>query len=371
MTSQLTIEDLPVPATLDAPGGRQFLAVQQLFRDAAIEELGHDDLVSPDAVQLARLQPSPYGRYFLLVARSGTEPAAAVIAAVLVFLPLAENLNAADIELVVAPPWRRQGVGSRLLERAAERCTQQGRTILNGYAGLSLSSGDSVGTPGAGVAPASPQSGAGWVDAHAPSTAFAITHGFTLGQIDRGSRVDVGEGDAPRLRALERDAESVSGDYDTESWTGPVPEWAVEDYCRIIERMDTDPPMGGLEFEPSRWDAARLRTMEARRRRQGTTSVVTVARHRASGTLVAYTELVVFAGNEAVAFQEGTLVLPEHRGHRLGQLVKARNHLGLGRLQPSVERIYTWNAAENAYMLRINEALGFTACLVEAGWIRK
>lgn len=370
MPSQLTIEDLPVPAMPDAPGGADFAAVQQLFRDAAREELGHEDLVSSDAVQLARLQPSPYGRNLLLVARSGIGATAPVIGAALVFLPQAENLNAADIDLVVARAWRRQGIGTRLLSRATELCVREGRGTLNGYAQLSLSSGDSVGAPGAGMKAMAPESGAGWVAAGAPSTAFAVVHGFTLGQIERGSRVDVNPSTVAVADRLEHDAVAVSGGYDTVLWTGPVPDWAVEDYCRIIERMDTDPPPGGLEFEPSRWDATRLRTMEGRRQRQGTMSVVTVARQAATGKLVAYTELVVFAGQEEVAFQEGTLVLPGHRGHRLGQLVKARNHRELARLQPLVERIYTWNAAENAYMLRINEALGFTACLVEAAWTR-
>ncbi|GAA1356809.1 GNAT family N-acetyltransferase [Arthrobacter rhombi] len=371
MTSQLAIEDLKVPAALDTPEGTAFAQIQQLFRDAALQELGHDDLVSPDAVQLARMQPSPYGRNLLLVARSGADATAPVIAAAMVFLPQAENLEAADIDLVVAPQWRRQGVGTRLLDHAASVCAREGRTILNGYSELSLSFGDSVGAPGPGVSAVAPESGAGWVDASSASTAFARSCGFVLGQIERGSRVEIGPADFAVWDGLEREALAGSDGYETISWTGPVPEWAVDDYCRIIERMDTDPPAGGLEFEPSRWDATRLRTMEDRRRRQGTGNVVTVARHEATGRLVAYTELVVFAGRKDLAFQEGTLVLPEHRGHRLGQLAKARNHRELVRLQPAVERIYTWNAAENAYMLRINEALGFAACLVEPGWIRK
>lgn len=370
MSIQLTIEDLPVPTSLDGAAGADFMAIGRLLRHAAREELGHDELITGDRVELARAQPSPYGRRVLRVARSGGGAGAEIIGAAIATLPLAENLEAADIELAVAPHWRRQGVGSRLLEEVAALCRREGRTILNGYAALSLASGRDVGDPDPGTAALAPDSGAGWVSAAAPSTAFATAHGFALGQVERASRVDVAAG-AGVLERLEREALAAATGYGTESWTGPVPDWAVEDYCRIIERMDTDPPMGGLEFEPSHWDATRLRTMEERRRRQGTTSVVTVARHADSGRLVAYTELVVFEGQEGVAFQEGTLVLPEHRGHRLGQLVKTRNHQELATAQPDVHRIYTWNAAENGYMLRINEALGYRACHVEAAWTRK
>lgn len=370
MPIQPTIEDLPVPASLEGAAGADFVAIGRLLRQAAREELGHDELIAGDRVELARAQPSPYGRRLLQVARAGSGAGAEVIGAAVVTLPLAENLEAADIELVVAPRWRRQGVGSQLLEVVAGRCRREGRTNLNGFAAISLASGSDVGAPGPDAVALVPESGAGWVSAAAPSAAFATAHGFGLGQVERASRVDV-EAGAGLLERLEHEALGAAAGYDTASWTGPVPDWAVEDYCRIIERMDTDPPMGGLEFEPSRWDATRLRTLEERRRRQGASSVVTVARHVHSGRLVAYTELVVFAGQEGVAFQEGTLVLPEHRGHRLGQLVKARNHRALAAAQPHVNCIYTWNAAENGYMLRINEALGFRACHVEAAWVRK
>ena len=56
----------------------------------------------------------------------------------------------------------------------------------------------------------------------------------------------------------------------------------------------------------------------------------------------------------------GTLVLGEHRGHRLGLAMKAR---GLQELQrrigPERTRVLTCNAEQNAHMVAINERLGF------------
>ena len=48
-----------------------------------------------------------------------------------------------------------------------------------------------------------------------------------------------------------------------------------------------------------------------------------------------------------------------HRGHRLGMLVKILNIRRLLTEYPNVERIVTFNAAENDHMLAINVALGF------------
>jgi hypothetical protein len=58
-------------------------------------------------------------------------------------------------------------------------------------------------------------------------------------------------------------------------------------------------------------------------------------------------------------YQWDTLVLREHRGHRLGLLVKAANLQALITELPEVRRVFTWNATENEPMLRVNRALGF------------
>ena len=57
--------------------------------------------------------------------------------------------------------------------------------------------------------------------------------------------------------------------------------------------------------------------------------------------------------------QGDTLVVPEHRGRRLGMLVKAANLRRLVDELPETQRVDTWNAEENRWMLGINVALGF------------
>jgi GNAT superfamily N-acetyltransferase len=71
------------------------------------------------------------------------------------------------------------------------------------------------------------------------------------------------------------------------------------------------------------------------------------------------TQLIYGRDRVELTEQESTVVLPAHRGHRLGMLVKAVNLQAHARLRPDTRRIYTWNNEDNAHMLAINVALGF------------
>ena len=57
--------------------------------------------------------------------------------------------------------------------------------------------------------------------------------------------------------------------------------------------------------------------------------------------------------------QFGTLVHPDHRGHRLGMAVKCAQLRLLAEEFPDRDYIQTSNAEVNAHMVAINVALGF------------
>jgi hypothetical protein len=65
-----------------------------------------------------------------------------------------------------------------------------------------------------------------------------------------------------------------------------------------------------------------------------------------------------------------TGVVREHRGHRLGLLVKVAMAEWLRTAEPQLERIQTWNAQSNRYMIAVNEALGYTILGLPANWWR-
>jgi predicted GNAT family N-acyltransferase len=99
--------------------------------------------------------------------------------------------------------------------------------------------------------------------------------------------------------------------------------------------------------------------------------LTTAAKHERSGQLVAYTQLAQTLHQPEVAVQDDTLVHGDHRGHRLGLLVKATTLVSLAQHAPAVERIHTWNADQNAHMLAINAELGFRTAGAEGGWQRR
>ena len=76
------------------------------------------------------------------------------------------------------------------------------------------------------------------------------------------------------------------------------------------------------------------------------------------GVVVAQSDLGTATGDDE-AHQWGTLVHPEHRGHRLGAALKVANLKTLIERQPEVARVVTTNAETNAWMVAINDRLGF------------
>ncbi len=177
--------------------------------------------------------------------------------------------------------------------------------------------------------------------------------------------------DVERLDRLHDDAVAYAGDYDLLTWEDTCPDEYVDGFAYAAVAMSTDMPHAGIDVEAQTWDAARIRLQEDRRKAAGTHALTVAARHVATGRLVGYTTLLHDVAHPAAAHQEDTLVLHEHRGHRLGMLLKVLNLRRAEQNWPSVERIHTWNARENDPMLSINLALGFQVTSTESAWQRR
>jgi predicted GNAT family N-acyltransferase len=167
--------------------------------------------------------------------------------------------------------------------------------------------------------------------------------------------------DVPEERAaeLQREAGLLAGGYDLVQWIGPAPEDALDDLGRLQVLLSTDAPLEDLRWEAEVWDPDRVREQEQDDADKGRTSVATVARHTATGRIVAYTDILVSVHRPELGHQGTTIVEQKHRGHRLGMLAKAANIRQLHASRPQVRRVVTWNAEVNAHMVSINEALGF------------
>ncbi|TFV44202.1 GNAT family N-acetyltransferase [Blastococcus sp. TF02A-35] len=281
-----------------------------------------------DHVALGRQLVAPGG------SRDGTHRAALVgddvAGALRLILPLRDNPSMAVVDLAVHPDHRRRGVGRALHAEALRLAAAHGRTTLVA----------DVDEPGEG----------------APGRRFASALGWTC-DLEETRRDLLLPADEARLSAVEADARERSAGYHVLTWRDRTPEDLLGDRALLEQRMSTDAPHGDLPVEEERWDGARIREYEAGHVARGRT--VLSAGAVVEGRLVAFTDLQVVLDQPERAHQGGTLVLREHRGHRLGALVKAAVLRRLAAELPEVRRVSTYNAETNTPMVAVNEALGF------------
>ena len=140
---------------------------------------------------------------------------------------------------------------------------------------------------------------------------------------------------------------------------GSPAEAAAQSWC--ADRMRV------LGLAVDEWDVERVREHDARIAESGRTLLTAAAEHVPTGSLVAFSELVLSDG-KPLATQEDTLVLKEHRGHKLGTLVKCAGLLSWRDVAPASARVITYNAEENRPMLDINEAIGFAPIAYVGAW---
>ncbi|WP_461187391.1 GNAT family N-acetyltransferase [Arthrobacter sp. Z4-13] len=280
-----------------------------------------------------------------------------------VTLPLRENTHTAGIDVLIAPAHRRQGLGRALLEHSEAVACEHGRTSLDAYHEEPWQAAD-----GAALLPA--KSGAGGLPLNQPAVAFAVAAGYELEQVERSSRLALPV-PPELLDRLEAEASAGAAEYTITGWDDNCPEELVQAYARLRATMTRDVPIAGMDWEGEDWDAARVREEENRLIRSGVRSAVTAARHRETGQPVAYTVLNWRAGVPASIVQQDTLVTSEHRGRRLGMLIKVANLPRAQTRWPSARSVLTWNADENQHMLAINIALGFKPAGFEGEWQKR
>ena len=351
MTS-ISIVPLEVPASLDGPGGADFLAVAELMNAQQREIWGNDDFYGTPQAQLAGRSSTTTRRRTLLAARAGET--GGILGAAQLNLPLTDNLHTGTVNVVVAPGARRQGIGTALYRAAEQLAAADGRRMLM----TETEHAADAGTAGDGIGGFIPDDAA---------AAFAGRLGFRPELLDRVSRLDLADydGGAP---VQERAAAAAGAGYELVFWRGACPPDLVGAYALLRQKMSTDAPQGGLDLAEEAWDEARVREDEARAAEMDYESLVSAVRHIPSGELAGHTVLEIFRNNLSVAYQDDTLVLANHRGHGLGMLLKAVNLARLQEAVPEAERVYTWNAEDNRYMLSINEQLGFRAIGYSGEW---
>lgn len=352
----LSIAALTVPETLDSPDAADFHTFVALNNAICISDTGLHDLGRTAEEMLPQWRATTDHVQQTLLARERGE----IVGAVTVSHAQAEPTSA-EIDLMVMPENWGRGIETALLAAAEVEVRRLGRRVIQTWTLHRADPGDS---------PLVPKTGCGRVSRSAHARMLA-DHGFTLEQVERNSAFDLHGPLAPIERML-ADALVVAGDeYRLVEWTVPTPPELRSGYAWALSRMSTDAPSADLEVDEEIWNADRVARRDARFVEGGQTVSVCAVQHLPTGTLAAFNELVIGADLSGATHQYCTLVLKEHRGHRLGQIVKCANILRWRGIAPASPRITTFNAEENRPMLNINEAMGFRPASYAGAWQKR
>ncbi|QTX04461.1 GNAT family N-acetyltransferase [Agromyces archimandritae] len=351
------IRPIEVPERLGTPESAPFEAFAALAESFKVETLGDADTSFgvDELFAFSRDQAYTERRRF------GAWEGGRMIGTASVFWEVDGGVAAFCPTLGVVPEHRRRGIGSALLAAVEQAAASAGRTNLAVFGDHPIPDPD---RPGERVL--APQ-GDAWLPADDPVVRFAREHGYRLGQLDRMSAMPL-TGRAAEFAARLADSETASPDYRLVSWADAAPDELVDALAVAKEHMSVDAPSGAIGFEREVWDAARVRADERAAREAGRARFLTAA-VAADGAIAGYTQLTN-APRKTVAYQDDTIVLAPYRGHGLGLRMKLANALALTRAAPERTRVITWNADENAHMLRINTALGFRPIALESSWAR-
>lgn len=262
-----------------------------------------------------------------------------VVGAGRLVLPTSDNLHLAMVVLHVHPAHRRRGAGTALLDELCARARAAGRRVLT----------TEIDEPPGDV----------------PGTSFARRHAAVcaLREVRRDLALPA---DPARLAALAAACRPYSAGYQVVTWRDRTPKQWLSDRALLSSRMSTEVPLGDLPWEQEAWDEGRLQAYEDGILAQGRTWFTAAA--VLDGRLVAFTDVGVPVDAPTRAYQWSTLVLPEHRGHRLGTVVKLAALRELVAAVPGARVVTTFNAEVNAAMIAVNQALGFAVTGGLSGW---
>jgi len=257
-----------------------------------------------------------------------------VVGAARLELPMRDNRHLCELVLCVEPSARGRGVARALQAQVERHARERGRTTLLGFADE---------PPG--------QEGRSGNRAAAQALGYAVAQQEVRRDIDLPLP-------AARVSEHERACRTYAHDYGVRVWQDACPDDLVDDLAELMRQMSIDVPKDEMDWREEVWDRARVRRNEDLARAMDRTWVGAGAVHAPTGRMVAFTVMGVPRSRPERAYQWETLVSADHRGHRLGTLVKLAGLQELTARSPRTGFISTWNAQENGPMIAVNDALG-------------
>lgn len=232
----------------------------------------------------------------------------------------------AELTLHVHPVERRKGVGSQLLDTAVAAARDNARRCVSAQA-----------------------------QAGSPGDRFLPAHGFRKVLTLRFARLALADVDAIALAEV---IERLHPGYRLASWQGTVPDAVAQTFADSRRAMD-DMPMDDTDYGTVAWDVDRVRAAAKAVEERGDHLHTVVAIDTADDSIAGFTELVIPGNGRGDGQHYGTGVLPEHRGHGLGQWMKAESIRHAHGRYPDLGGLVTDTADSNTHMKHISDSLGY------------
>jgi GNAT superfamily N-acetyltransferase len=261
-----------------------------------------------------------------------------VVAVLQVHLPRWDNTHLGSVNVTVDPLARRRGIGRLLFDAGVDRVHAEGRRLV-----LSDCWADSAGVE------------------------FARAMGLEQASVAVQRRQQLPTIDWRHLDAEYAAAASRAAGYELVHIAGPTPDDMLADVAAMTAAIN-DAPIDDLDIEDEVFSTERIRAFETARLAYRERFYRIIARELGTGVLAGHTMVALNVENPGIGWQYDTSVLRAHRGHRLGRLLKIAMLRWLAEQEPQLRTIDTWNAASNAYMIEVNEVLGYQVVATGIEW---
>ena len=263
------------------------------------------------------------GRYFLVV------DAGAPVGHVGVYTSSHDNLDLAWLEVAIDPDHRRRGFGTAAMRLAGDAAAAMGRTKVGWF---------------------------GWDGER--TRGFAASLGVEQKSVAVCRRQHLHELAPGLADRVYDEALPMARGYELLRIAGPMPDELVPAFLAATAAIN-DAPRDELDMEDEVFTAERNHAFEDAQMASGLRVYRILARHQGSGEIAGVTSVMVDGETSTVGHQLDTSVVRAHRGHRLGQLLKADMMRWLAEVEPRLKTIDTFNAESNVHMVAVNERMGY------------
>ncbi len=252
---------------------------------------------------------------------------------------MAQNQHLGQLELQVAPAYRRNGIGSELLRHIVQMAAAKKRSLLFFSTQSNVEAGE----------------------------AFTKNLGAEMGLSTITNQLAIADLNMALMAQWQKQADLLADKYELLFISGRLPDNLLDAMVDVKQVMNTA-PRGELEIEDIEFSAEQFRQMELKHLQPGREIWRYLVRHKSSNKLAGYTEMDFRDSAPQLAGQGDTAVVPEFRGNKIGRWLKAAMITHLVNERPAIQYVRTGNAASNAPMLKINNEMGFKAYYEEKVW---